>query len=132
MIATNNIIAHTGDSLVYLCTNSLSDGTQGTVSFTGTNWALYNSVGKCTADKSAGTMLSGKPVLTTAYRLPAGSAAIGKGAAYPAASQIFPAPVSLTNLQVGEQFAILPNANTVQPSFAPRASVTDLGAFPYP
>jgi hypothetical protein len=132
IVLANNVIAHTGTSMLYPCANSLDDGTVGTLSFTGTNWfAPYVNNGKCKLDKSGGSFLAGKPALTAGYRLPTGSPAIGRGLAYPSGVTL-PSPASVANLKVTQQYTLIPNANTVEPSFAARATVTDLGAFPYP
>lgn len=133
IVLANNVVAHSGTSMVYPCTNSLDDGTIGTLSFRGTNWfAPYVNNGKCKLDKSSGSFLSGKPALTADYRLPMGSPAIGKGTGFPPSGVTFPAPASAANLKVTEQYRLKPNAFTVEPSYAARGNVKDLGAFPYP
>ena len=133
MVVSNNIIVHTGTSQMNACTNSSTDGTMGTLKFVDTNWtAPFYTYNQCTLDKSKGTFLAGKPVLTPDYRLPMGSPAIGKGSGFPPAGVTFPAPASAANLKVTEQYKLKPNAFTVEPAYAARANVKDLGAFPYP
>jgi hypothetical protein len=115
------------------CTNSSTDGTQGVLKFVDTNWAApFYPASQCKVDKSVATLLPGKPVLTKDYRLPAGSPAIGKGTGFPPVGVTFPQPASAANLKVTQQYALVPNANTVEPSYIARKTVTDLGAFPYP
>lgn len=133
MVLSNNIIVHNGTSQMNACTNSSSDGTEGTLKFVDTNWTSpFYPDSQCALDKSAGTFLPGKPALTADYRLPTGSLAIGKGTGFPPAGVTFPEPASAANLRVTEQYKLKPNAFTVEPSYAARSSVKDLGAFPYP
>ncbi len=133
IVAANNVITHTGNSDIILCTNSLPDGTTGTLRFTQANWLTpYTNAGACTLDTSAANMLPGTPVVGTNGHLLAGSPAIGAGTAYPPATLKLPAPASLARLQVTSQFALLPGTVTVRPTYKPRATVTDLGAFPSP
>ena len=133
IVLANDIIAHKGTSILYPCTDSLSDGTLGTLQYVDTNWiAPYQSRKDCKLDKSGGTFLPGRPVLTSTYGLPAGSPASGPGAPYPPSTQALPPPASVPDLQVTQQFTTLPSASTVQPSYAPRMTVTDLGALAYP
>jgi hypothetical protein len=133
IVLANNIIAHTGTSILYPCTDSLSNGTKGTLQFVDTNWIAPNqSHHDCKLDKSAGTFLPGKPVLTSTYGLPAGSPASGPGVPYPPLTQALPPPASVPDLQVTQEFTTLPSAKTVQPSYTPRTTVTDLGAIAYP
>ena len=70
-------------------------------------------------------------MLTGRDRLPVRSAAIGKGVAFPA-GVTFPKPASAANLRVKEQYTVKANALTLEPTYATRKTVTDLGAFPYP
>ena len=133
MVLSNNIIAHIGTSQMNACVESTTDGTKGTLKFLDTNWAApFYPNSQCTLDKSKGAFLAGRPALTPDYRLPMGSPAIGKGSAFPPAGVTFPAPASAANLKVTEQYKLKPNALTVEPSYAARANVKDLGAFPYP
>ncbi|HEX4505526.1 MAG TPA: right-handed parallel beta-helix repeat-containing protein [Alphaproteobacteria bacterium] len=133
MVLSNNIIVHKGTSQMNACTNSSGDGSMGTLKFADTNWASpFYTYNQCKLDKTGGTLLKGNPVLTTDYRLPMGSAAIGKGDAFPPTGVTFPKPASAANLKVTEQYTVKPNAFTVEPGYAPRKNVKDLGAFPYP
>ena len=129
MVLSNNIIVHTGTSQMNACTNSSSDGkTKGTLKFLDTNWAApFYPNSQCTLDKTGATLLPGKPVLAADDRLPAGSAAIGKGVAFPPAGVTFPKPASAANLKVTEQYKVKPNAFTVEPSYLARKTVKDLG-----
>jgi len=133
IVLSNNIIAHYGTSQMNACTNSSTNGTKGTLKFADTNWAApFYPNGQCKIDKTGATLLPGKPVLTSDYRLPTGSPAIGKGDAFPPAGVTFPTPASAANLKVTEQYKVKPNAFTVEPSYVARKTVKDLGAFPYP
>jgi hypothetical protein len=121
--AHSNII--TGKTALSLCTNSNADGNQvGQLALRDANWIQSGyKVGACTLS-SQGTLLSGSPLLTADYGLPPGSRAIGAGVPYPSAPP--PAPASLEALLPTFSPATAVNGH---PTYVPRATLSDLGAF---
>jgi len=132
--ASNNIIRHTGTSMMNMCYNASSDGkTKGLIALDNTNWfGKFYPSDKCRLDRTMATLLPGEPKLTAAYRLPKGSPAIGKSVVYPPANIVFPKPASAANLQVKQQYAVGTTTPTYQPEYTARGTATDLGAFSYP
>jgi hypothetical protein len=133
IVLANNIIAHSGSSQLYLCTASLPNGTVGSLVFQDTNWvAPYKTSKDCTQSTTGATFLSGHPMLTSDYRLPVGSPAIGPGTAFPPSALSLPSPANIADLQATQQYTTLSTTPTFAPSYSARTSISDLGAYPYP